>query len=125
MAAIKKLSLAALIPDDALGTKFVATGFTAENYKRIKDEDGNSIETQEIECYYIGVQLLNPKKDELKRLPLNVKVKSLTSIDKKLEDALINFSIVKFENLKFGEMGQTFWANADAMILIENRGITK
>lgn len=125
MATIKNLSLKALIPENALGTKFVTTGFLAENYKTIEDSNGKKTETSEIECYSVGVQLLDPKNEKLNRISMVVKVKGLTAIDKKLEDTLLSYSIVSFDELKCGEFKGSFWVNAANMNIVENRGVSK
>lgn len=125
MAKAKKVTLASLVPPDALGTKFVATGFLAEVFKTERDGEGRNLETDEIVAHIVGVQLINPINDDLARLTINVKVKNLLTIDQKLKQSLLNYSVISFEDLNFGEFNQNFWVNASSLTVIQDRSENK
>lgn len=125
MAKAKKVTLAALVPENALGTKFVSTGYLAEVFKTVDNGNGKMVETDEIIGHYIGIQLIDPINKDLTRLSINVKVNNLIEIDEKLQQALLSYSIINFTDLRIGEFNGNFWANASGLTIIQNRSSNK
>lgn len=95
-----KVSMASLIPQNALGTKFRATGAIVPSYKTIKDPK-KSITTDEIEEHYITVLLQNPAVSTLMGLPITVNVKGLLSLPAGFRESLIKMPLLSFENMNF------------------------
>ncbi|ARE28051.1 hypothetical protein [Lactococcus cremoris] len=109
-----KVSMASLIPQNALGTKFRATGAIVPSYKTIKDpsDSKKSITTDEIEGHYITVLLQNPAVPTLMGLPITVNVKGLLTLPAGFRESLIKMPLLSFENMNFGEVNRTFWVTA-------------
>ena len=107
-----KVSMASLIPQNALGTKFRATGAIVPSYKTIKDpsDSKKSITTDEIEGHYITVLLQNPAVPM--GLPITVNVKGLLTLPAGFRESLIKMPLLSFENMNFGEVNRTFWVTA-------------
>lgn len=116
-----KVSMASLIPKNALGTKFRATGAIVPSYKTMKDPNDpkRSMTTDEIEGHYITVLLQNPTVSNLMGLPITVNVKGLLTFPAGFRENLIKMPILSFTDLNFGEVNRTFWVTAKQVQFIK------